>query len=325
MEALGAEVVLARADVANRQQMQEVVEGAYERFGKLNGVIYAAVESSGGMRAIQETDPAHCAQQFRAKAYGLFVLEEVLRGRQLDFCVLMSSLSSVLGGLGFFAVAAANTFMDAFASKQNRKREIPWASIAWDGWSSRDEDEGAGANPPDNGITAAEGGEVFARLMSHRLLTPVVVSTGDLSARIAQWVGLDSIRDKQDVGPAASRPGYARPVLPNPYVAPANEIEKAIAEIWQGLLGIEQVGVHDNLFELGGDSLLVIQIVSRIREALQVEVPLRAIFETPTIADLAGSIGASLVVRRDETEKIAEALSLVEQLSDEELSALLAE
>jgi acyl transferase domain-containing protein/acyl carrier protein len=325
MEKLGAEVVVARADVANRQQMREVIERAYERFGRLNGVIHAAVESNGVMRAIQETEPAHCAQQFRAKAYGLFVLEEVLRGRQLDFCVLMSSLSSVLGGLGFFAVAAANTFMDAFASKQNRKSATPWASIAWDGWSLRDEDDGAEANPLDTGITAAEGREVFARLMSHRLLTPVVVSTSDLSARIAQWVGLESIRDKQETEPAVSRAGYARPNLPNPYVAPANEIERAIAEIWQALLGIEQVGVHDNLFELGGDSLLVIQIVSRIREVLQVEVPLRAIFETPTIADLAGSIGASLQAMHDESEKITETLNLVEQLSDEELVALLAE
>ncbi|HEV7857250.1 MAG TPA: SDR family oxidoreductase, partial [Pyrinomonadaceae bacterium] len=325
MEETGAEIVLARADVANRQQMQGVIERASERFGQLNGVIHAAVESNGVLRAIEETETAHCAQQFRAKAYGLFVLAEVLRGRQLDFCVLMSSLSSVLGGLGFYAVAAANTFMDAFASEQNRKREIPWASIAWDGWSLRDGDDEAATDPLDNGITAAEGCEVFARLMSHRLLTPVVVSTGDLSARIAQWVGLESIREKREAEPSAARAGYARPALPNPYVAPANEIEIAIAEIWQALLGIEQVGVQDNLFELGGDSLLVIQIVSRIREVLQVEVPLRAIFETPTIADLAASINISLRTMHDETEKIAETLNLVEQLSDEELLVLLSE
>lgn len=325
MEKLGAEVVVARADVANRQQMQEVIDGSYERFGKLNGVIHAAVESRGVMRAIQETDPAHCAQQFRAKAYGLFVLEDLLRGRQLDFCMLMSSLSSVLGGLGFYAVASANTFMDAFANKQNKKRETLWASIAWDGWSSSDED-GAEVNPLDNGITTMEGGEVFERLMSHTLLAPVVVSTSNLSERIAQWASLDSFRDIQEAQPAAtSRAGYARPDLPNPYVAPAGEIEIAIAEIWQALLGIEQVGAHDNLFELGGDSLLVIQIVSRIREVLQVEVPLRAIFETPTIADLAVSINTSLQAMHDETEELAETVNLVEQLSDEELSLLLAE
>lgn len=325
MEKLGAEIVVARADVANRQQMQEVIDSSYERFGKLNGVIHAAVESRGVMHAIQETDPAHCAQQFRAKAYGLFVLEEVLRGRQLDFCMLMSSLSSVLGGLGFYAVASANTFMDAFAGKQNRKRETLWASIAWDGWSSSDEDE-TQADPLDNGITTTEGGEVFACLMSHTLLAPVVVSTSNLSERIAQWASLDSFTDKQETDAAAtSRAGYARPDLPNPYVAPANDIEIAIAEIWQALLGIERVGTHDNLFELGGDSLLVIQIISRIREVLQVEVPLRAIYETPTIADLAVGINISLQALHDEANELAETVNLVEQLSDEELSLLLAE
>src|SRR5262249_54344952 len=109
------------------------------------------------------------------------------------------------------------------------------------------------------------------------------------------------------------------------YVAPTNEIEIAIAEIWQDLLGIEQVGIHDNLFDLGGDSLLVIQVVSRLREVLRIEVPLRAIFETPTIAELADRVGQTTQAMHGDTDEIANTLSLVEQLSDEELMALLAE
>jgi acyl transferase domain-containing protein/acyl carrier protein len=325
IEELGAEVVIASADVANREQMESVIEQACERFGQLNGVIHAAEHGDGFMQAIQETGLAHCRQQFRAKVHGLFVLAEALRDKQLDFCVLMSSLSSVLGGLGFFAAAAASTFMDAFASKQNRKGATPWVSIDWDGWSLRDDLESAESNAVDTGITAAEGIEVFGRVLAHRLVTPVVISTGDLQARISQWVKLESIRDQDQSEKGSASTGYPRPNLPNSYVAPTNDIETSIAEIWQLLLGIEQVGIHDNLFDLGGDSLLVIQIISRIREALRVEVPLRAIFETPTIADVAGTVGKSVLARQDETEKIAATLNLVEQLSDEELMTFLAE
>lgn len=323
IEEFGAEVFVASADVANRKQMESVIEQAYERFGQLNGVIHAAEQRDGFMQAIQETGLTHCRQQFRAKVQGLFVLEELLWDKRLDFCVLMSSLSSVLGGLGFFAAAAASTFMDAFAAKQNREGSTPWVSIDWDGWSLRDELEGVVSNPNDTGITAAEALEVFDRALSHRLITPLVISTRDLQARISQWVKLESIRDKGQSERESKPTGYPRPNLANPYVAPTNDIETSIAEIWQVLLGIEQVGIHDNLFDLGGDSLLVIQIVSRIREILRIEVPLRAIFETPTIAELADSVGKSTLAMEGETEEIATTLNLVEQLSDEELLSLL--
>jgi acyl transferase domain-containing protein/acyl carrier protein len=325
IEELGAEVLVARADVADRKQMESVIEQAYERFGQLNGVIHAAEQRDGFMQAIQETGLTHCRQQFRAKVQGLFILEELLRDKRLDFCVLMSSLSSVLGGLGFFAAAAASTFMDAFAAKQNREGSTPWVSIDWDGWSLRDELEGVVSNPNDTGITAAEALEVSDRVLSHRLITPLVISTRNLQVRISQWVKLESIRDKGQSEKENKPTGYPRPNLANSYVAPTNDIETSIAEIWQELLGIEQVGIHDNLFDLGGDSLLVIQIVSRIREILQIEVPLRAIFETPTIAELAESVGKSALAMLDDTEKIATTLNLVEQLSDEELMTLLAE
>jgi acyl transferase domain-containing protein/acyl carrier protein len=325
IEELGAEILVINADVADRKQMESVIDQTYERFGQLNGVIHAAEQRDGFMQAIQETGLAHCRNQFRPKVQGLLVLEELLRDKQLDFCLVMSSLSTVLGGLGFFAAAAASTFMDAFAGKQNRKGSTPWLSVDWDGWSLRDELEGIESNPDDTGITAAEAIEVFDRVLSHRLITPVVISTSDLQARISQWVKLESIRDKGQSEKKNESTGYPRPNLSTSYVAPTNDIETSIAEIWQELLGIEQVGIHDNLFDLGGDSLLVIQIVSRIREILHIEVPLRAIFETPTIAELAENVGKSALALQGDTEEIATTLNIVEQLSDEELMSLLAE
>ncbi|MBC7887439.1 MAG: amino acid adenylation domain-containing protein, partial [Ferruginibacter sp.] len=73
----------------------------------------------------------------------------------------------------------------------------------------------------------------------------------------------------------------------NNYVAPGNEIEKALAEIWQDLLQVEQVGIHDNFFELGGHSLRAMQVVSSIRKELEIELSVKDLFSHSTIASLA--------------------------------------
>src|SRR4029079_13495471 len=70
------------------------------------------------------------------------------------------------------------------------------------------------------------------------------------------------------------------------YVAPRNEVESKLCEIWSEVLGVERVGIHDNFFELGGHSLLATQVISRIRKNLEAELPLRALFSTPTIAGI---------------------------------------
>ncbi len=93
------------------------------------------------------------------------------------------------------------------------------------------------------------------------------------------------------------------------YVPPETAAEELLAEIWAGLLGRERVGIYDNFFDLGGHSLLAPQIFSRIEETFQVELPLRALFEAPTVAQLANLIEQEL-------------LAQIEELSDEEAESL---
>ena len=82
-------------------------------------------------------------------------------------------------------------------------------------------------------------------------------------------------------------PDQSRPELAETFVAPSTPTEKTIAEVWLEVLGLNQIGIRDNFFELGGDSLLAVRVVSRLRQAFEVEVPVAALFEAPTIAMLA--------------------------------------
>ncbi|MBR8838802.1 MAG: acyltransferase domain-containing protein [Stigonema ocellatum SAG 48.90 = DSM 106950] len=80
---------------------------------------------------------------------------------------------------------------------------------------------------------------------------------------------------------------HSRPNLPNSYIAPRNEVEQKIADIWQELLGTKQVGIHDNFFELGGDSLIAVQVLSRFRLIFSTKLTVASLFESPTIAEIA--------------------------------------
>ncbi|HEY6548042.1 MAG TPA: SDR family NAD(P)-dependent oxidoreductase, partial [Vicinamibacteria bacterium] len=126
LEALGAEVLVVSADVGDQAQMEEAFRQAEARFGAVHGVIHGAgVVGGNTFRPVPEIGAGECEQQFHPKVAGLITLDQVLAGRRLDFCMLTSSLSSVLGGFAYSAYAAANIFMDAYTAARNRTAESP--------------------------------------------------------------------------------------------------------------------------------------------------------------------------------------------------------
>jgi non-ribosomal peptide synthase protein (TIGR01720 family) len=299
LEALGAEVLIATADVADPEQMKALVRRAEAQFGPMNGVIHAAGAEK-RLHRIQETGRPEWEEQLRPKLTGLIVLDDVLRERHLDFRLLQSSLSSVLGAVGMVAYTAAHLFMDALASKRNRTAPGCWTVVNWDNWLTwKEVDQGVTPSETSLFMTPDEGAEALHHVLSMGPIDHVVVSTGPLQSRIDQWVKLEFLRQEERPQAEASSSAHSRPSLKTAYVAPATEAEKVLADIWAKTLGFDRVGIHDNFFELGGDSVLTLQIIAKASKA-GLQITHQRIFARGTVAELAALARPSRTILVDQ-------------------------
>lgn len=326
IEALGAEVLPLTADVCDRAAMKKAIAESLDKFGTIDGVIHAAGVAGGGI--VQVKTPETAESVFAPKITGTIILNEVLQAIDLDFLVLCSSLASIVGGFGQADYCAANAFLDAFAHNHTNWHTVV---INWDTW----QEVGMAVNTElpaelkqlqvDNlqhGLLTTEAIKVFDRILSSELAR-VIVSTQDLATEIEQ--NNSFLTNYYLPKPDSLDTSQLRSRLSNSYVAPRNETEKTIANIWQEVIGFKQIGIHDNFFELGGHSLLAVQVTSRLQKAFQLDLPLQALlFETPTIADLAALI-ISQAPPKMGTEEMELLLAEIENLSSEELGKEIAQ
>ncbi|MDZ8092002.1 MAG: SDR family NAD(P)-dependent oxidoreductase [Nostoc sp. DedQUE05] len=290
LEELGAQVQAIAADVANEEQMQQAIALVNERFGEIHGVIHAAGINDDAYYTIEESSKTQSQSQFNPKVYGLFVLEKLLQDQKLDFCLFTSSSSSVLGGLGLTSYSAANIFMDAYAHKHNQINLFPCISVNWDTWQSQEDDIQdltVGVALEKLRMTWQEGIDVFSRVLSLNKTPQIVVSAGELQPRIEKWIKRNFLQNKESSNNQGSLSLHSRANLQNEYVPSSNNVEQIVATTWQKVLGIEKIGIYDNFFDLGGSSLIGVEIISHLQKELNAHIPIISIYERPTISSLA--------------------------------------
>ena len=294
----GVEVMTDRADPA--RELEAGFRRVVERWGRIDGVVHSlGVEELAGLAAVDEVQPAAWALELERIEARIAGLEAALAAHHPGWVLVESSLSGVLGSVGRVRVAMANALVDA-AAQRAAGTGARWTSVAWDRWAAGSLGEGDELWMAPHEIAPA-----LRRVLALADEPNVLVSTGELEARVR--------RSGEPVAePAARAQHYARPDdLATAYAPPETETEERIAEVWQELLGVDRVGVHDDFFALGGHSLLATQIIARLKDMFELELPLKVIFEAPTIAKMAVLVEEAILAEIDE-------------LTDDEATALVA-
>ncbi len=153
----------------------------------------------------------------------------------------------------------------------------------------------------EQGIRAEEGGDALVRVLAGEKLPQVAVTSLDINQLIRQAAKV------ADIGSTGSAK-FDRPELDSAFLAPRDEIERTLAGFWEELLGVDQVGVQDSFFDLGGHSLIAVRLFAMVKKAYQVEFAISVLFEAPTIErcaamirDLIGDRGTEQTAEGDRT------------------------
>jgi acyl transferase domain-containing protein len=320
----GAEVTTVAGDVSKAEDVQRAVRTAIEQYGRLDGVVHCSGVPAVGL--IQFKTTADLDRVLAPKVAGAEALVEALRGVPLDFLALFSSNASATGGgAGQVDYCSANSYLDAFAASDplpgTLVTSIGWGEWTWSGWTAGLDglDEGTRAffqeYRQEFGIGFEEGWRSLERILA--VGEPhVYVSTQDfeplvaLSRRNSVASQLAVVKRARD---AIGR--HPRPELSTPYSEPQTPEEETIAQLWSEALGLEQVGVHDNFFDLGGNSLIGMEIIAAARKALGVaDLPPHLLYQAPTVAALAAEAvaGARREAEGGLSDEAAQAADAVE-------------
>ncbi len=268
LENIKADIIMVRANLADQSQMSKIVRLGRERYGAIHGVIHGAgsmsvAEHGAGLQSLVAT----LAPRMRSTR----LLAELFRDIPLDFIALCSTLVSEVGGAGQIANAAAESFLNTYARSCTGMTDYPILSIKWD------------RELTDDSLWRA-----FLRILHGAYSPQIIVCERDFFYMLEK--GSDTAAE-QDRGKESKKgEGYARPNLPTEYISPSGDVEEQLADMWQDLLGVKKVGRNDSFFRLGGHSLVALQLINRVKEAFDVEIPAEASFEAPTIAELAERI-----------------------------------
>jgi acyl carrier protein len=179
-----------------------------------------------------------------------------------------------------------------------------------------------------NAILPVEGVDALIRVVGAGL--PQVVVSTVTPAFLRRAVTATGGSDGQHVPSSELHGGvpkitHPRAHLATTFAAPRDEVEEMIATLWQEMLGISPIGVDDDFFELGGDSLIAVQLMFRLSAGLSVELTTQMLFDTSTVRRLAATVRQAKQSQEARAVEVAQVFAMVDGLSDEEVKRVLAE
>jgi len=288
----------ANVDVADGPTLMSKVAGFNDQFGPLHGVIHcAAYTALEGLNPVFSSATSTIAQHYQAKVDGTLALASLCDKYQPDFCLLMSSISTQLGGFNLGVYAYANQFMNDFVVTRSHQ-PTRWMSISWDGWDLQD-DPTLSPEIKALAINHQDCDNAFSWVFDHLSLSHCVASTHDIYPRLSEWAS------HAVANPDASTNALSR-----------ETIERKVTDIFCHLLGVDHIEPNRNFFDMGGESVVFSTLVAEIRSQLAMTLPLHAFMNEPTLSHTIDLLAASSSVQRDRGAVVNTLTSLFEELLD---------
>lgn len=292
---LGTEVMTLPVDVTDRDAVHTAVDRIAARWGAVHGVFHAAGKGGGGLIQLKRAEEA--ALVLAPKVRGTLNLEEALAPHAPDFLCLFGSNAANVGDLGLVDYVAANAFLDAYAQSRTPWRRV--VTIDWGPWQDAGMAVEAGLPEPlaklraedvaQRGMPPAQALDALDRVLTSAAEPQLIVSPTDVNVLVATAFTLPSTAAGADgrLSEILGEGQSPRPDVATQYVPPRGETEQRICAAWQEALGVDRVGVQDSFFDLGGNSLVAIQLVPRINSALGASLTMAQLYEALTVAGLA--------------------------------------
>lgn len=285
----GFTIITQTADITSFDALQTVCLSIKESIGPIDGIIHiAGAGSDMHYKLLSALTAAHCELLFAPKIKGIEVIGSVMDVFNIPNCLIISSISSALAGIGLSAYAASHNLLDAYV----KKNYIKWRIMNWDAWnfhndSKQDENLGAlGSSMDQLAISPDEGLHVLRAAFERPHWQQLYISSTDLSSRVKRWV----FRQEKSTASIVPSNLSPRPVLRTDYVIASIPLHQQLADLWSTLIGVAPIGIHDNFFELGGDSLLALELIAQLHKKLGKTCTVSDLFEAATIAKLAKKI-----------------------------------
>lgn len=325
IEEMGCEVIIEVMDVTQLEECQRVIERLEHQGKQVDGVIHAA-GVWGGSLIISEDDGAN-AQILEPKVMGVKNLHEIFRERALEFFCVFSSLTTELGGIGQSAYCSANKYLEHYGQWMS-DNGMPVLCIHWDGWKrvgmaydARNEYKFVGERlkqeeqfylEPEIGVDA------LLTLINKGKQGSYIISCGDLEKRI-QFATVHYTRSNDFMEQGLLEDNQL--VVTEKSVS-KDQVEVGIRDIWCENLGLSKIGVQEDFLELGGDSLLAIQILDSIGKRFDIKISLAEIFEYRTIESQTKLIHSLLEKSCETVDDVSELVDELSELSSSEIEGL---
>jgi acyl transferase domain-containing protein/acyl carrier protein len=308
LEAAGAQIHVAAADVADGAAMTALFAQFGTTLPGLRGIVHAA--HSGGTARVNAMTPAELRAMLRPKVTGTMLLYELSAAMPLDFFVMFSSTTGLIGSIALGHYAAANTFLDAFAQAR-RTSTYPISAVAWGAWqdlqiTSADVKRAMDASGLKL-MPVADALAAFGRLLNASHPNPVVVD--------ADWTKLKAAYESRRRRPLLSELGGLPSAVTRPSSTAARDAGQLrrtldaaresdrhtvlVEHVLREAAHVLRVNQHDldptqGLFDLGMDSLMSVELRSRLEKSLELKLPATLTFNYPSVRAIAGYLVAQL-------------------------------